>query len=489
MNSSHRKILRSSAIIGSASIANVLMGILRLKGAALMVGPVGLGLIGLYLNFVTAVATLIGLGLNASGVREIAAAKAAGDTQLVDSSRRALTWISLTMALLVAGAVFVLREPIALHLLSDASLAGSLLWLAVAAALLAFSTICSIALNGFRKLRALASLQVGSALLGTVVGLAILYVWREEGLIAYVVSVQAAALAVGLVLVLRLPRPGTAVNLRQVLRQGGVMAALGLSFMISVFAAGLAVLAVRSTIGQQLGGVALGQFAASWIISSTYVGFILQAMGTDFYPRLSEAIDDRATAARLVSEQVETAVLLAAPLLVLTLAAAPWVLQLAYSEAFRPAAELLRWQIVGDLFKIASWPFAMSLLAARRGRAYVLIEVSAVVFFAAFVWLTAGQLGLAAAGIGYLVMYAFYATAVMVAAGLRLDPHAWRVCIASGLLVGMVFLASLQSESWALVAGAVALTITLAMLVRRLDHVGALPLALRRWLPATSARR
>ena len=88
MASSHRQIIRSTAVIGLASLSTIAIGLVRTKAAALLVGPVGIGLIGLYLNLVSAASALAGLGLNASAVREIAGAEA--DADRADQQRRDL---------------------------------------------------------------------------------------------------------------------------------------------------------------------------------------------------------------------------------------------------------------------------------------------------------------------------------------------------------------------------------------------------------------
>ena len=48
--SSHKQILRSSFIIGGASVINILVGLLRMKVVAVLLGPAGVGLIGILNN-------------------------------------------------------------------------------------------------------------------------------------------------------------------------------------------------------------------------------------------------------------------------------------------------------------------------------------------------------------------------------------------------------------------------------------------------------
>jgi PST family polysaccharide transporter len=109
-----------------------------------------------------------------------------------------------------------------------------------------------------------------------------------------------------------------------------------------------------------------------------------------------------------VNHQAEVALLLAAPVLVGTVALAPTLVQLLYSAAFLPAAELLRWQILGDLLKIASWPLGFVLLAAGRGRAFMLTEAMGAAVLVGMTAVLLPRLGLLAPGIAYVTTYLVY---------------------------------------------------------------------------------
>ncbi|MBK6812639.1 MAG: hypothetical protein IPG81_27900 [Sandaracinaceae bacterium] len=100
--SSYREILRSSSIIGVSAVVNVLIGLLRTKVAALVLGPAGIGLIGLLSNLMATAATVAAMGSGVVGTRQIAAAAATNDEVLLAVSRRALVWGTLVLA--VAGA-------------------------------------------------------------------------------------------------------------------------------------------------------------------------------------------------------------------------------------------------------------------------------------------------------------------------------------------------------------------------------------------------
>jgi len=72
--SSHRQIFKSTALIGGTQVINMGIGIVRTKALAMLLGPAGIGLAGLYTSAVGIVGAMSGLGINASGVRQIAEA-------------------------------------------------------------------------------------------------------------------------------------------------------------------------------------------------------------------------------------------------------------------------------------------------------------------------------------------------------------------------------------------------------------------------------
>ena len=51
-------------------------------------------------------------------------------------------------------------------------------------------------------------------------------------------------------------------------------------------------LLANQVVASQAGLEAAGLYQAAWTLSGLYVGFILQSMGTDFYPRLVGCCED-----------------------------------------------------------------------------------------------------------------------------------------------------------------------------------------------------
>jgi PST family polysaccharide transporter len=408
---SYRQALRATSIIGGASIANIAISLLRTKIVAILLGPAGVGLIGLYQTLMSTASTVAGLGFSTAGTRQVAEASGANDEAAVAAVRRSLFWATLTLATLGSALVWCLRDEIAAELLGDAKLNNAVGWLALGVGLGVASGSQGALLSGLRRVGDVARLSVWSSILATILGLTALWLIGERGVVAFVLSWPLANFLLGHWYVSKLPKltaPTTPFPV--MLAQWSMLTRLGAAFMVGGLAVVLGQLAVQVLIQRELGLVKLGQFQAAWMISMTYVGVVLQAMGTDYYPRLSAVIGDRAAANQLVNEQAELGVLLAGPLFVGMIGFSPWVIELLYTREFAGAEEVLRWQVVGDILKVASAPLIYVVLAVGAGRAFMLTQIATTAVFILLTWLGIPFFGAEASGIAFVGMCAAHMT-------------------------------------------------------------------------------
>lgn len=194
MANSYRTILRSSAISGAASVTNIAVGLVRMKVAAVLLGPVGIGLIGLLQNLMATASTVSALGFGSVGTRQIADAAGNGRDEDVAAARRALFWGTLGLALIGGAGFFLLRHVLAERILGDPARAGELGWLALGVALSVASGSQSALLNGLRRIGDLARLQIASAILSTAVGVPALLVWGGKGVAVFILAGPLASL-------------------------------------------------------------------------------------------------------------------------------------------------------------------------------------------------------------------------------------------------------------------------------------------------------
>ena len=404
---SSRGMIRSMMVIGSSQAVNILTSILRMKVLALLLGTTGIGLLSIYNNLQEMASTAAGFGMASSGVRQIASTKG-GETEL-SQVRRVLFAAHLVQGALALLGLWLLRAPIAEWLLGDRDYATEVGLIGVAVLLALISSAQTALLQGMRRIGNLGRVTVLGALAGTIVGLSAVWLYGQAGLIWFVVAQPLTSWAVALHFTRRLPPPTAArLGLPEIWAVWKPMARLGVVFMLGGLATTATLLLVRSRITQELGLNAAGQFAAAWGITMTYVGFLLGAMAADYYPRLTEVINDHPTATRLMNDQAQLGLAIGGPVLLLLIGLAPWAIHLLYSAEFDPAVTMLQWQTVGNVFKLASWPLGFAFAAAARSKVFLFVQLNWNILFLAMLWFGLPLFGLEVAGAAFLFAYAIH---------------------------------------------------------------------------------
>lgn len=434
-----------------------------MKVVAVLLGPAGVGLVGLYLILIQTASSIAALGVGTVGTRQIATAHAKGGDEAVGRTRRALFWGTMVLALIGAMLFWLSSGWIAQVVLADQTRTGDVAWLSIGVALMVAAGSQGALLTGLRRIGDLARVNVGASVIGTALGVLALCLWGAQGLIAMVLVTPLASFLLGHLYVARLgPPAGPSSRMTEVSRELRAMVNLGFAFMLSGLVSTLGHLATRTLVQRDLGPDALGQFQAASAIGMTYLGFVLSAMATDYYPRLTAAISDNTTASRLVNEQTEVALLLCAPVLLALLGLAPWVLHLLYSSEFAPAAEILRWQLLGDILKVMSWPLGFVVLAVGAGKVFLLTELITMTVFVLGVYALLPLIGITATGVAFLIAYAVFLPMVWILGGRRIG-FRWSRAVKSEALVLMGAAASVDiAARWSEPLGAL-LGVGLAM--------------------------
>jgi PST family polysaccharide transporter len=474
-SNSYGQILRSSALVGGASAVTLLAGILRGKAVAVLLGPAGVGLIGIYSAIAMTASTVAGLGLANSAVRAIAAAQEA-DVTLAVRKAKALRRGSWWLGWLGAALCVLLATPLSRWSFGDEVHVTPLILLAPAVLFGVVGAAQTAVLQSTRRVRSLAEATVLGAVAGLVVAVPLYWGLGVEGIVPSIVLGALVNLVVAGAYARReLAGSGTpaerpvSADYAQLLRLGVFLMASGLSTVLGGYV-------VRALVVRSLGIEAAGLYQAAFGLGGSLIGFVLSAMGTDFYPRLAAAAADKAQVTRLVNEQGCVSLLLALPGLATLIAAAPVLLRLLYAPGFEAAVPLLRLMTLGFLGRVVSWPLGYILLARGNGAVFLALEAATVaVQVTGAAWGLRG-LGLEATGLAFVASYCVYTALVLGVArrlvGFRWTPANLRLGLAVGAGCGLVWLAACPlgqggSALLAVAVGAGATAYTLRELRRR----------------------
>ena len=152
--------LKSSVIIGSASLITIAIAIVKVKVLAVLLGPGGIGLIGFLQNLVSGVSTVAGLGISSVGTRQIAQAASSEEASELAIARRALFLSTMFVCLLGFTSFLVVSHLFFVNVdrLENNSTNKLILAVAVIATIAAASQISL--LTGMRRIVHIAKLNV-----------------------------------------------------------------------------------------------------------------------------------------------------------------------------------------------------------------------------------------------------------------------------------------------------------------------------------------
>lgn len=405
---SYGQILKSTSVMGGSSLVIIGFRIIRTKVLAVLLGPAGVGLLGIFDSIMSLAITATGMGIGNSGVRQIAEASGTGDERKI-----ARTAICLRRTVLFSGLaglllLVLLSGPFSRLTFGNADHARDISLLAVIVLFTALSGGQTAVIQGTRRIKDLAMLSILGALFGTASSIPIVYFFGTRGIVPYLITVSAMNLIVSWWYSRKIKVRSIAMSWSDTLSEARPLVKLGLIFMSSSLMTAGTFYLLRVFIVRHLGLEGAGIYQAATALSLLYTGFILDAMGRDFYPRLTAVVQDNRECNSLMNKQMEIGLLLAAPGIIATMTFAPIVISIFYSSKFALAVTVLRWQIFGILLRVITWPMSFIFPAKGNGKLFFWTEVFANVTHLFLVWLGLKYFGLSGAGMAFFGMYALY---------------------------------------------------------------------------------
>ena len=364
---------------------NYVIGLIRMKVVAVLLGPSGVGLVGLFVSIISVVKTFAQLGVNESGVREVAAAAGSGDKQMIGRTVATLRRVCWFTGLVGWATTVAFAWPLARWTFGSAEHAWAIAVLGCVVLIDAVSEGQKALMQGVRRIGLLARLQIMTAILNTLMAVGVYWWLRDRGIVLVIILTSVIQLVFSWLLAKRIAVPTAVLAWRDTWKHAGGLLKLGTAFMYGALLANIVGLGVRALIARDISVDAAGIYQAAWALSGMFASFVLQAMGTDFYPRLTAVSENNVEVTRLVNEQIEIGMLITLPGLLGAILFAPWLMSLLYSTQFLSGADLLSWFAVGVFVQIVTWPLGMVQRAKGSSRWIVVSQTNLNVLHIAFV--------------------------------------------------------------------------------------------------------
>ena len=370
---SYGHVLKYTGLFGGVQGLNILMGLVRNKLVALLLGPEGMGLASLFNTTVAFVSQATNLGISFSAVRHVSELFDVGDEVRISHFVKVVrAWSLLTglLGVLVCVAAGPLLNYFTFswgdHSLHFILLAPAIFMLAVAGGETAI-------LKGARRLRELASIQIYNVFAALLIAVPLYYFFGEAGIVPVIVLTGLASMLLTVCYSYRL-YPLRLRGVQGILGEGMGMVKLGVSFTLAGIVGSASEMLVRSFLNVEGGLADVGLYNACYMITVTYAGMVFSAMETDYFPRLSAVNHDVEATNLTVNKQMEVSLLLLSPMLVGLVMLLPVLIPLLFSRAFMAVVEMTQIAVLAMYLKVMTLPVAYITLARGYSVSYLLLE-------------------------------------------------------------------------------------------------------------------
>lgn len=350
------------------------IGIITSKILAIFVGPGGMALVGNLRNFLTSLESISTLGFQ-NGVVKYIAENQKNDEEL--KKIIATVFISLIFIVLVlSGVLFFFASywsnaTLGYH--SDYSVVFKVLSLALP--WYAVSVFLLSVLNGLCQFRKVIWVNIFGNLIGLLISILMILKFRTLGALLAIVITPSLLFFVTFYFVQK------EIKFLQTIRFNlydfkiikNLLPYSLMAFVSSVLGP-IVFLAIRNNIIKELGINQAGFWETMTRISSYYMLFITTILTVYFLPKLSQAKDNKETKA-LFWQFYKSILPIFCIGLVVIYFSRYFIIQLLFTKEFLPVTSLFLWQLLGDVFKVASLILGYQFFAKKLTKAFIISEL------------------------------------------------------------------------------------------------------------------
>lgn len=396
--------LKATGTVGGGQVINILISLIRTKIIAIILGPSGVGIVGILTTATDMIKNIAGLGLAFSGVRDISIAAAKEDDVEVSKIVKIFNKWVLMSALLGAFITLLFCLPLSKFLFSDNSYTFGIAFLSIS---IFFSTISSgfqAVMQGKRSILMMAKSAIVANLISSLFSVLLYVQFKEDGIVPSLIITGFINFVVSYYFYRKLAIPdfGKITLSESWLGAKGMIRIGFFTIVVSVFDQ-MAGLGLRAFIGDKTNVEGVGLFTAANTIATMYLSIVLGAMASDYYPKLSSIHDDNKKLDEAVNSQLYIVLLLASPIIIGMVGFADIAIRLLYSAKFIGAVAILKWQVLGDFFKIISWPCGFVFLAKGHGKLYMTYSISYTIIYMSIVYFGWDYLGFVGIGLSFFI--------------------------------------------------------------------------------------
>lgn len=404
----YSSIFKAIGLFGGTKLFQIIIGIIKNKVLAMLLGPYGMGINGLLTTNTHLVKSFTDLGLQTSAVRDVAQAYESKDAIHIGRTiaiLRRLVWIT---GIIGACIVFLFARELSVGSFGDPNFTGAFRIVSIT---LLFDQLCvgqTVLMQGTFHYRYMArSALIGSAV-GFLVSVPLYYWWRINAIAPVLVITSAASLLLSWYYSRKIKVQKVRVSFRDAISGGRVMIFLGVAFAMSgILKYGKAY--ITQVFISNIGNIEdVGLYSAAITIATQYINVILSAMASDYSPRLAAVSNNESIFTETINRQNQLMLTIIVPFILAFIVFIKPFTILLYSSKFLPITSMIEWMMIGMFFRATSWCLSFAFVAKGASKIFFWNEFASACYSLLFFIFGYKFGGFEGMGIAYFLTYVVY---------------------------------------------------------------------------------
>ena len=362
-NKTHNKIFKSISIFGSVQAIQMVCKIISVKITTEILGPSGVGLIGLIDNVINLITQGSSFGIQTIGTQLVA-------KERENKSNQKVLFIWMFICGVLAGLFCFVFSGFLSKITFDSD-AYSIHFKALSVYFVFFTIInfSIIVLKGLNEIKKLIKYQIISTVLISLSTISCYVLWGIDGIFPAFIATSLVTFIVYSFYLWKLDLKAISITKSDFLSQGKYLfskgSLLALNGVFGLVCFFLIRLYLKESNPEYLGFYDIGNL---FLVS--YFGIIFTSLASDFFPTLTNKFAQKEDVKSYVNIQIQTSILISTPLILIMYFGFDFIIPLLTSNAFLPVREILLFGLISILCKTINYPLGYIVLAIDDTKNY-----------------------------------------------------------------------------------------------------------------------
>lgn len=380
MGTTYETVLKTTFLFGFVQVYRAVVSIIKNKIAAILIGPEGLGLIGIFNSTIDLIRTIAGLGLNQSAVRDVAEAYGSNDETRISRIIKITNKAILFSGLIGCLATLILSNRLSVWTLGDATYTVSYCILSFAIAFYIINEGKQALLKGARQLRALAISSIIGSSVSLITASLLYYFFKTEGIVPELLTAAIVGLLTTAFFVRKIPVNDVFLSPKDIIIESKPMLKMGIALMYVTLLQVAANFLINAYVRSNGGLIEVGYFNVGATVLGAYFGLVVSAISTDYYPRISAVNMYNDKIQEELNHQSIISIVLVGPMFVIFMSFLDIWIKILYSTEFLPAIGYIKYAIYWFLITVCSNQVDMILVAKFKTKVMTVVSTIMRVF-------------------------------------------------------------------------------------------------------------